>query len=500
MLFNSYEFLLFFPIVCLLYFVIPKKLKNTWLLIASYFFYMCWNAKYAILMFTSTFLTYLTSIFIDKVAKRNDDGKISNEKLKKLLVLACCFVNLAILFVFKYANFAIETTNKLLSLLHISTIDKTLDFVLPVGISFYTFQALGYIIDVYRGDVEVERNFINYALFVSFFPQLVAGPIERSKNLITQINNEERKFSFENMRNGLLLMIWGFFLKLVISDRAAIVVNTVYSGDVGSFGGFYVIVATVLFAIQIYCDFAGYTVIAMGAAQVMGFKLMDNFNAPYFSKSVAEFWRRWHISLSTWFKDYLYIPLGGNRKGEARKYINLMIVFLVSGLWHGASMHFVVWGGLNGLYQIVGALTKNARKKACLFLQVNEEKFSHKLYRVIVTFILICFSWIFFRATSISHAFDLIKSMFTVFNPEILFNGALYDLGIGERGFNLLCISIAVLFAADVLKYKQITLRDKIIKQGIWLRWIIYLLALFSVLIFGVYGSFNEASFIYFQF
>lgn len=343
MLFNSYEFLIFFPIVTLIYFLIPHKARYIWLLIASYFFYMCWNAKYALILLFSTIVTYVAGLLISKANKIKDDKK--RTKYKKIFVALSFIINLSILFLFKYFDFAINNINNILGQLNIQLLNPKFDLILPVGISFYIFQALGYTIDVYRQDVKTEKNFLKYALFVSFFPQLVAGPIERSKNLLEQMY-EEHYFNAQRVKDGLLLMIWGGFQKIVIADRIAIVVDTIFN-NFPQYGGMYIIIAAILFAFQIYCDFSGYSIIAVGAAKVMGFRLMENFNAPYFSMSVSEFWRRWHISLSTWFKDYLYIPLGGNRKGKIRKYINIMIVFLVSGLWHGASWNYIIWGGLN---------------------------------------------------------------------------------------------------------------------------------------------------------
>lgn len=343
MLFNSYNFLIFFPIVVLIYFLIPHKIRYIWLLIASYYFYMCWNAKYALILLFSTVITYASGLLITRANKIIDDK--NKVKWKKIFVTLSFVINLSILFIFKYFGFAVENINKILTNLNMNILNPSFDVVLPVGISFYIFQALSYTVDVYREDVKAEKNFLKYALFVSFFPQLVAGPIERSKNLLNQMN-EKHYFDAQRVKDGLLLMIWGGFQKIVIADRVAIVVNTVFN-NYPQYEGMYIIVAAILFAFQIYCDFSGYSIIAMGAAKVMGFKLMENFNCPYFSQSVGEFWRRWHISLSTWFRDYLYIPLGGNRKGKLRKYINLMIVFIVSGLWHGANWSFVIWGALN---------------------------------------------------------------------------------------------------------------------------------------------------------
>lgn len=389
--------------VVLIFFLVPQKAKNVWLLAASCYFYMSWNAKYMLLLFFSTAVTYASGLLLAYFSA------INNRKWKKFIVGISFFLNLSVLFWFKYFDFILVNLNRILSVLHIRLLNPTFDVLLPVGISFYIFQALSYTVDVYREDTKVERNFMKYALFVSFFPQLVAGPIERSKNLLSQLD-EEHSFDFERVRDGLLLMLWGYFLKLVVADRIAVVVDTVY-GDYGTYGGGYLVVASILFAFQIYGDFAGYSTIAVGAAQVMGFRLMENFNCPYFSRSVSEFWRRWHISLSTWFRDYLYIPLGGNRKGRRRKQVHILIVFLLSGLWHGAQWSFVVWGGFNGLFQIAGECLKPVRDKMNRIFRLDRDTLGHKAAKVFVTFLLVDFTWIFFRADQLSDAFLIIKSM-----------------------------------------------------------------------------------------
>lgn len=337
MLFNSIDFLIFFPIVTVIFFVIPRKLKTLWLLVTSYYFYMSWNPKYAALIAISTVITFISGVLIEKT--KGWYGK-------RLVVITSLVSNLVILGIFKYADFALQTLSFIMSQMGLETIDKRLDLLLPVGISFYTFQALSYTIDVYRGNIKAERNVLRYALFVSFFPQLVAGPIERSGNLLCQIQRiaEAKLWDFVRVREGLLLMAWGMFQKLVIADRASILVNQVYS-NYRDYGFLELVIASVLFAFQIYCDFGGYTNIARGAARVMGISLMQNFQQPYFAVNIRDFWRRWHISLTSWFTDYLYIPLGGNRKGTVRQYVNILIVFGLSGLWHGASWHFVAWGG-----------------------------------------------------------------------------------------------------------------------------------------------------------
>lgn len=490
MLFNSYNFLIFFPIVVGITFLIPKKWQYIWLLIASYYFYMNWDARYALLLFFSTAITYLSGLAISYV--RAHDNNIVK---KKWIVAISFIVNLSILFFFKYFNFTMEIINSLFNHFHMELVLPRVNVLLPVGISFYIFQALSYTVDIYRGDIEAEHNFLRYALFVSFFPQLVAGPIERSKNLLKQIN-ETHSFQFENMRNGLLLMLWGYFLKIVIADRAAILVDTVY-GDIQQYSGIYVMIATVLFAIQIYCDFAGYSTIAIGAAEIMGFHLMENFNCPYFATSIKDFWHRWHISLSTWFRDYLYIPLGGNKKGKKRKYINTLIVFSVSGLWHGAAMTYVIWGFLHGIYQVIGDVVRPAFNRISDYLN----KYLVKIISIVVTFILVDFAWIFFRANNVEDAMHVILSMCHFSNLNWTKDGTLFELGLNSANIKVLLVSIFILFIADIAKYNGIVVRKLITKLILPARWICYLVAVFYILIFGIWGaSYDASSFIYFQF
>lgn len=494
MLFNSLEFLVFFPIVVALYFIMPRKWRYIWLLIASYYFYMCWNVKYVLLLFFSTFVTYMSGVLIERVSE-------SNKQLCKWVVAGSFVINLAILFSYKYLDFLIEILNGILGFYGIGFALPEPDLLLPVGISFYTFQALSYTVDVYRGDVKAEKNLLKYALFVSFFPQLVAGPIERSKHLLEQVQRvHEYKFEFTRVRDGLLLMLWGYFLKLVMADRIAVFVNAVY-GNYSEYGGWYLIVATILFAFQIYGDFAGYSTIAMGAAEIMGFELMDNFNCPYFAKSFAEFWRRWHISLSSWFKDYLYIPLGGNKRGTIRKYLNILLVFLTSGLWHGANWSFVIWGGLNGVFQIIGDALQGTRKKICALFHLDRDLIGHKIFQTVFTFAGISFCWIFFRASDVNEAFEIIKSIFTVHNPWILFDDSLYTLGLDIKNFHLMVVCIVLVMLVDYAKYKGIVIRSSIQKQALWCRWLCYIYGVAFIVLFGIWGNaYIESSFIYFQF
>lgn len=499
MLFNSFQFLLFFPVVLIVYYIIPDKVKYLWLLMTSYYFYMCWNVKYVLLMLASTVITYISGLLIEKI-KRADgiDVKKKNSR-KKWVVIGSVVINLGILFYFKYINFTLSLLSKAFSVIHVQWNISSFDIILPVGISFYTFQALSYTIDVYRDEIYAEKNFFRYALFVSFFPQLVAGPIERSKNLLKQLAVPAR-FDFEKAREGFLLMIWGYFLKVVLADRVAIFVGTVY-GEYQTYTGWYIVIATMLFAIQVYCDFAGYSTIAMGAAKILGIELMENFNAPYLSASVAEFWRHWHISLTSWFKDYLYIPLGGSRKGKLRKYLNKMIVFLVSGLWHGADMSFVIWGGVNGFYQVMGEILQPVRNRAVSILKLNCNSIGHRLMSGIITFILVDFSWIFFRANGIHESFLIVKSMIANKNPWILLDGSLYNCGLDSKNFWLMILSIMVLLFADIFKRRGIKISSVIAQQDWWCRYLVMISAICFVLVFGVWGSgYDVAGFIYFQF
>lgn len=343
MLFNSFHFLLFFPLVCLLYYLLPPRLRWVFLLLASYYFYMNWEPVYALLIAGSTLITYGCGLLVERYR--------GERRKQRLFLLGSLFLNFGILFIFKYYNFLTGSIFSLLSWLGIRFAFPEFTLLLPVGISFYTFQAVGYSLDVYRGDIKPERYLGIYALFVSFFPQLVAGPIERARNLLPQFK-EIHRFDETNATQGLKLMLWGYFMKLCVADRLALYVDAVYN-NVSEHNGTSLLLASIFFAFQIYCDFGGYSLIAIGAARVMGFSLMENFRRPYFAQSIKEFWGRWHISLSTWFKDYVYIPLGGNRVGRFRHALNLFVTFLVSGIWHGANWTFVLWGGFHGGTQVV---------------------------------------------------------------------------------------------------------------------------------------------------
>lgn len=499
MSFNSGQFLIFLPVVLFVYYIIPDKVKHIWLLVCSYYFYMCWNAAYILLILFSTITTFFAGTGLERI-KRSDYEAGKKQMLKKMLVAASVFLNLAVLFFFKYFEFILNNINGILARLNIRLISAEFDVLLPVGISFYTFQVIGYLIDVYRDEIYAEKNLLKYALFVAFFPQLVAGPIERSKNLLKQLASPA-KLKFDNLREGLLLMLWGFFLKMVLSDRIAIFVDTIYGDRYTEFEGYYFIVAMLLFAVQIYCDFSGYSIIAMGSAKMLGIDLMVNFASPYFSTSTAEFWKRWHISLSSWFRDYLYIPLGGNRKGKKRKYINILIVFAVSGLWHGASWSYVVWGFLNGLYQVVGDILKPFRTYLIKLLGLDETSLGHKIMQGIFTFICIDFAWIFFRAGSFTASIRMIKSILSVHNPWILFDGSLYNCGLDQKNFQFMIVCIFILLLTDIAAYKGVKIREIVAKQDYWCQAVIVAFSVVVILLFGIWGNAYDASnFIYFQF
>ena len=498
MLFNSGEFLIFFPIVLIICFIIPKKIRYLWLLLASYYFYMSWNVQYSLLLFFSTFVTWIGGYILDSFHKKEWDEEVK-AKRKKIVVFVGVLLNLGILSYFKYMNFILENLQAVINAMGGKTVIRPLDIILPVGISFFTFQALSYLIDVYRNEIYAEKNFFRYALFVSFFPQLVAGPIERSKNLLKQLAVPP-VYKTENIREGFWLMIYGYFLKMVLADRIAVFVDTAY-GDYESFRGIYLILAALLFAIQLYCDFYGYSVIAMGAAAMLGYRLMDNFHGPFLSQSTAELWRRWHISLNTWFRDYLYIPLGGNKKGKLSQYKNKIIVFFVSGLWHGASWTFVVWGMLNGLYQLIGEMLMPLRNKAVLLLGLKRDVFSHKLYQGIVTFLLFAFSGVFFRASSMEQAVGVLKGMAAEWNPWILFDGNLYQCGLDRSNFTVMLLGIVLLFISDYLKNQGIQVRKWMMAQEGWFRAVAAAGSILLILLLGMWGTgYDQAGFIYFQF
>lgn len=449
---------------------------------------MSWNPAYIVLVIITTVVDYFVGIMM---------GRTNQKSKRKKYLLLSLFINLGLLFVFKYFNFFSLSTKSVfdyLGLININLLE--FKFLLPVGISFYTFQSLSYAIDVYNGKTKPERHLGIFALYVSFFPQLVAGPIERSDRLLPQFR-EKFDFDYYRFTNGLKIMIWGFFKKVVIADRLAVFVDKVYN-NVNEFTGIPLIIATFFFAIQIYCDFSGYSDIAIGAAKVMGYNLMVNFNRPYFSKSISEFWKRWHISLSTWFRDYLYIPLGGNRVSRWRWYFNLFITFVISGIWHGANWTFIIWGALHGFYMLFSIWTERIRDKLLNITRINKTPF-YKYYQIIFTFILVCFAWIFFRANSINDAFYIIKNLFVGINHQLntyFFKSLLSKLSFSNFDFLMAILSILFMGIIDILQRRG-SITQILSGKTVWIRWGFYYFVIGWILIGGVFGG---KQFIYFQF
>ncbi|MCR5007506.1 MAG: hypothetical protein K6A76_02880 [Oribacterium sp.] len=632
MVFNSLGFLVFFPIVLVIYYIVPKGVQNFWLLLSSYWFYMSWNPRYGLLLLIFTIFTYICGLVLGKdsgaarevseesggtetyemytgsgsgaiinqgkpdhgttrfhgvieesgtsMAARTDPGEIGvaevghgmkgvNSKRKRILAFSL-FVVFGLLAFFKYTNFLLDNVSGLLARLSINLSVDHLSIVMPVGISFFLFQSAGYLIDVYRKEIPAEKNFINYALFVSFFPSILSGPIGRAPALLPQYLSP-RSFDWDSVSEGFLLMLWGFFLKLVIADRAAILVNNVYAGYHNIYGSA-IVAATVIYGIEIYCDFCGYSTIATGAAKMLGVRLMDNFNCPYFSVSVQDFWRRWHISLSSWFRDYLYFPLGGSRCNIFRRCFNIMVVFIVSGLWHGSQWSYIVWGALNGIYQIIGSLLLPIRIKVLSLFgfdkdvlnpkknpamggsmryaaklgmekpdianseienqgmansrieKTGEEKpgieksdleergmaptgFKDfrmavlKLIRILITFCLIDFAWLFFRAAGLRDAVMMLQQIRCNFGASQFSLQYLYSLGLDMKNFLLLIFATVILFIGDFVKYRGGSVGKWVLQRPMILRELIIALFILFILIFGIWGNaYNASSFIYFQY
>ncbi len=481
MLFNSLSFGIFITAVFLLYCLVPHRYRWCFLLIASYVFYMNLHAGYCILLLTATILTYVLALRLEKA---------STTGAKKLCLLGGILPLLLILLFYKTAAPLIDRLNLLIDAgrLHLQPI--TLKILLPAGISFYFFQSMGYLIDVYRGRIRAERHFGYYALFVSFFPQLLAGPIGRADSLLPQYK-KERPFAYEDVTYGLKLMTWGYFKKLVIADVLAGIVDAVYN-NAQIYVGLVFIVVTLLFAIEIYCDFSGYSDIAIGCARLFGIRLMTNFKSPYFSFSIREFWSRWHISLSTWFRDYVYIPLGGNRVPKWRHCLNLLITFLVSGFWHGSSLTYIVWGGLHGLLQIAETLLFPWKRDG---VEVSRRR---HWWQLPVTFLLLCFTWIFFRANSIQDALWIISRLFwDASRPLNYLQTCIQCLGVSASTALGIGLSVAVLTAYDLTALKTDPI-EALSRRKFFVRWPVYICFLVVIALFAPKGIATE--FIYFQF
>jgi D-alanyl-lipoteichoic acid acyltransferase DltB (MBOAT superfamily) len=479
MLFNSLEFAVFFPVVTALYFLLSPRARVAWLLGASCLFYMAFVPAYVLIIAATILIDYTAALYLEPAT----GGR------RRALLIVSITATCAILFFFKYFAFFTDTFVGLAALAGWHATPPLLQIVLPIGLSFHTFQSLSYVIEVYRGRQVAERDLTVFATYVMFFPQLVAGPIERPQNLLGQFR-EHHTFDYDRVTSGLKRMAWGFFKKLVVADRLALYVNDVY-GSPRDCNGLQLTIATVFFAYQIYCDFSGYSDIAIGSARVLGFRLMENFDTPYASTSISEFWRRWHISLSTWFRDYLYIPLGGNRVSTTRRAANLLFTFGLSGLWHGANWTYVVWGLLNGFYLVFGWLTAGLREKAYAAIGLARFTRTRAVAALLTTFSLTCSAWIFFRARTLSDAGYIFSHLFSGWDVHAL-RTAHFQL----RDFPAAIGGIVLL---EILQQPRARayIRTTLVGSPRAIRWPAYAGFIFFVVLFGVHRS---QEFIYFQF
>lgn len=479
MLFNSLEFAFFFPIVCGLYFALPDRARVPLLLVASCVFYMAFVPAYILILAATILIDFTAAIYLEK----------STGRARTALLLTSLGATCAILFFFKYFNFFSHTLVGLATLIGWKASPPMLDIVLPIGLSFHTFQSLSYVIEVHRGHQRAERDLATFATYVMFFPQLVAGPIERPQNLLHQFH-EHASFDYGRMTSGLKRMAWGFFKKLVVADRLALYVNDVYAAP-QNFTGLQLTLATVFFAYQIYCDFSGYSDIAVGSARVLGFRLMENFDSPYHAHSISEFWRRWHISLSSWFRDYVYFPLGGNRVSKPRHAFNLLVTFGISGLWHGANWTYVVWGLLNGFYLVAGWLSLPFRNRFFQALGFPRPGPVRAVASLVITFALTCAGWIVFRARTLADAGYIFSHLFSGWN--------LTALKTQHFPLKYFPAAIAAIILLELLQSRRGRdyIRAVAVSDSVLVRWPAYATFIFVVILFGVHRS---SDFIYFQF
>jgi D-alanyl-lipoteichoic acid acyltransferase DltB (MBOAT superfamily) len=494
MLFNSLQFAIFFPVVTLLYFALPHRWRGAMLLGASCLFYMAFVPAYIVVLAATILIDYVAGIRIEATTGAR----------RRLWLILSIASTCAVLFVFKYFDFFNDTIALAARAMGMDYAVPALQLLLPVGLSFHTFQSLSYVIEVYEGRQRAERDFGVYALYVMFYPQLVAGPIERPQNLLHQFR-EVHRFEYGRVVAGLQLMAWGLVKKVVVADRLAELANRVYDAPT-QFAGLPLVIGTVAFAFQIYCDFSGYSDIAIGSAQVMGFDLMKNFDRPYIARSVSEFWRRWHISLSTWFRDYVYVPLGGSRVARPRWYANLIIVFLVSGLWHGARWTFVVWGALHGAYLVASLLSADARARLRAVSGLERHPVLLRISQTTVTFALVGVAWVFFRATSLGDAWYVVTHLASGLGAQLSAIGAGEPAAIGSLVFlgfepSKVVLAWAAVIALLVVEHVQgarpMSLRLRIAGARAPVRWAAYACAVLTIMTLGVFDS---AKFIYFQF
>ncbi len=480
----SLEFVLFVAITFLLYYVLPKKMRGIVLLSSSLVFYGFFNVKYLIFLLFTAISTFFTAKFLPRVSK------------KRLLVTACIAVNAGIWFLIKYLPSMFGVIENVFSKLLMPINMPEISLLVPVGISYFTLQAISYLVDVKSGRVEAEKHFWKYLLFLSWFPAIVQGPISRYSQLKPQLLNTE-KINFDKIRQGLLFVLIGLVKKMVIADRLAIFVGTCFSEYEG-LGGITLYLGAVCYSVQLFADFSGCIDICRGVSKLFGVEMINNFARPYLARSIKEFWGKWHISFSTWLKDYIYIPLGGNRKGTFRKYLNIIITFVVSGIWHGVGLNFTVWGFLHAIYQVVGNITAGLRKKIKNLIGLKENSISERIYQTVITFNLVTFAWIFFRAGSLLEAFSYIKNMFFNFAPWELFDQTLFSFDVSQNAFTLIFLHLIAWFAIECLTKKQEEGIDTLVNSHLIIRWIIYIVLIFDIVLFGAYGSqFDASGFLY---
>jgi len=481
-LFNSFQFLLFYLVVVAIFFALPQRFRWVLLLLASYYFYMSWKAEYVVLIMAATLINYGVGIGLEHTER---------PEARKALLATGIGASLSILFGFKYLDFFSASVENALAAVNIFREMPLFELILPLGISFYTFQAVGYAIDVYRGETPAEHHLGIFALYVSFFPQLVAGPIERSYQLLPQFKRT-RRFDADRVVSGLQSILWGLVKKVVIADNIAIVVDTIYARP-DAYSGPYLVLATVFFSVQIYCDFSGYSDMAIGTARIMGYDLMTNFRRPYFATSVADFWRRWHISLSTWFRDYVYKPLGGNRVRRPRWVSNILVVFILSGIWHGANWTFIAWGAIHGVTMVIGAFTAGLRARITGVIGLDAWPRVHRALQIAIVTSITVTAWVFFRAESIEQAVSIVLR-FTDLKGANLYT--LWTLGLPRFEIAVAFAMIGLLFAVELCQEYALPAIDQI-----WasrpVRWACYAIMFYAIVFFGVFG---QIEFIYFQF
>lgn len=493
--FISLSFLAFLGVAVLIYYLLPSKIQWVWLLIVSLLFYLTFDLRYIAFLLLSIATTWGGALAVYRLREKQKSGAA------KAILALTLLVNIGLLAFLKFGNYSLSLLGRIAALAGVSLTFEPLSLLMPIGISFYTLQAAGYIIDVYRRREIPEKNPAKFTLFMAFFPQILQGPIPRFGQLAPQLYAPHR-FRYETFCSGMQLMLWGYIQKMVIADRAAVLVDYVY-GNAEQFYGITLLTASLFYSLQIYADFSGCVDIARGAAEMFGIDLAKNFERPYFATSIQDFWRRWHISLSSWLRDYVYIPLGGNRKGLARKYVNILIVFFVSGLWHGVGLHFLFWGLLHGAYQVAGALWQRirtafaARRKKPAQVLSPVRLSARRAWKIFFTFNLVNLAWIFFRVPSLRQGFTIVERIFTHWQPWQLFDGTLYQLGLSRHGFWMVVCGALLMLAVSLL-HRKIEIRKTIAQFSLPLRWAIYISGLLIILLFGVYGlGYNAQSFIY---